>query len=56
VVHILNEYFDSMVSAVDENGACSKVHRDAIMVHFGSPRKAPTTLRAVKTGLRCSGA
>jgi len=53
VVHILNEYFDAMVSAVDENrGMLDKYIGDAIMVHFGSPRKAPDdALRAVKTGL-----
>lgn len=53
VVHILNEYFDAMVSVVDEyRGMLDKYIGDAIMVHFGSPRKAPDdALRAVQTGL-----
>ena len=53
VVGLLNEYFDAMVEIIDRNnGMLDKYIGDAIMVHFGSPRREPDdALRAVRTGL-----
>jgi class 3 adenylate cyclase len=53
VVQLLNEYFEAMSNIVHENGGMlDKYIGDALMVHFGSPHRAPDdALRAVRAGL-----